>query len=190
MHRPGTVSTSAALTDIRMSCRAPGETRLNYTVEVSPHGGKLPKQLVARLHTGVRHIACPRYRKCMMLPQIHWHWVLQTRTGAANTASDNPAAEKPVAEPDQSFNRLVTDVPLSAPAVVLQPAGEGHGVPDGSGQCDVRRGGRAQPGRRQAHRGASLQKNFLIDPWCVSLPAAAAPCSKATACIYSWRLVT
>lgn len=42
--------------DIQMllKCRAPGETRLNYTVEVSPHGGALPKQLVARMHTGVR----------------------------------------------------------------------------------------------------------------------------------------
>jgi hypothetical protein len=36
------------------SCRAPGDTRINYTVEISPHGGILPKQLTARLHTGVR----------------------------------------------------------------------------------------------------------------------------------------
>ena len=36
------------------SGRAPGDTRINYTVEISPHGGILPPQLTARLHTGVR----------------------------------------------------------------------------------------------------------------------------------------
>ena len=39
--------------------RAPGQTRLNYTVEISPHGGTLPPTLTARLHTGVSALTAP-----------------------------------------------------------------------------------------------------------------------------------